>query len=91
MTWRAISARLYLQGADKWDIYASSHASPALHSGSYLRSASGQFHTPGTSGHAGTPRDSSGAGRGFHSSTSPLNLSRFGHRNYPCVGHLTPL
>ena len=28
-----------LRGADRWDIYASSHASPALHSGSYLASA----------------------------------------------------
>lgn len=28
-----------LLGADRWDIYASSHASPALHSGSYLASA----------------------------------------------------
>uniref|UniRef100_A0A7S0XDU2 Major facilitator superfamily (MFS) profile domain-containing protein n=1 Tax=Mantoniella antarctica TaxID=81844 RepID=A0A7S0XDU2_9CHLO len=35
-----------LCGADKWDIYASSHASPALLSGSYLPSARRPLGTP---------------------------------------------
>ena len=47
------TARGSLAGADKWDVYASSHASPAMLSGSYLQSAGRWSGTPDSSGFVG--------------------------------------